>query len=51
MNSHKHARLTAKGRALLVERVLQEGWTLRSAAEAAGISARTASKWLQRYRE
>jgi transposase InsO family protein len=51
MNSHKHARLTAKGRALLVDRVMQEGWTLRSAAEAAGISVRTASKWLQRYRE
>ena len=27
MNSHKHARLTPKGRALLVSRVLDEGWT------------------------
>ena len=51
MNSHKHARLTPKGRALLVSRVLEGGWTLRSAAEAAGISVRTASKWLGRYRE
>jgi transposase InsO family protein len=50
MNSHKHARLTAKGRALLVSRVQQEGWTLRAAAEAAGISVRTVSKWLARYR-
>jgi transposase len=50
MNSHKHARLTAKGRALLVSRVLEEGWTRRSAAEAAGISVRTVSKWLARYR-
>lgn len=51
MNSHKHARLTPRGRALLVARVLEEGWTLRAAAEAAGISVRTASKWLARYRE
>ena len=50
MNSHKHARLTPKGRALLVGRVLQEGWRLRAAAEAAGISVRTVSKWLARYR-
>jgi transposase InsO family protein len=50
MNSHKHARLPAKGRALLVSRVQQEGWTLRAAAEAAGISVRTVSKWLARYR-
>jgi transposase InsO family protein len=50
MNSHKHARLTPKGRALLVSRVLEEGWTRRSAAEAAGISVRTVSKWLARYR-
>ena len=51
MNSHKHARLTPRGRALLVSRVLQEGWTLRAAAEAAGISVRTGSKWLARYRQ
>jgi transposase InsO family protein len=51
MNSHKHARLTPKGRALLVSRVQQEDWTLRAAAEAAGISVRTASKWLGRFRQ
>ena len=50
MNSHKHARLTAKGRALLVSRVLDEGWTMRSAAEAAGISVRTAAKWVARFK-
>ncbi|MFX8118265.1 leucine zipper domain-containing protein, partial [Acinetobacter baumannii] len=27
MNSHKHARLTPMGRALLVSRVLEMGWT------------------------
>lgn len=51
MNSHKHARLTPRGRELLVSRVLEQGWTLRTAAEAAGISVRTGSKWLARYRE
>ncbi|WP_163460432.1 leucine zipper domain-containing protein, partial [Escherichia coli] len=28
MNSHKHARLTPMGRALLVSRVLEMGWTV-----------------------
>ena len=40
MNSHKHARLTAKGRALLVERVLDEGWGVAAASQAAGVSRR-----------
>lgn len=51
MNSHKHARLTPKGRALLVSRILEERWTVAAAAEAAGVSCRTASKWLARFRE
>lgn len=51
MNSHKHARLTAKGRALLVKRVTEEGWTVREASEAAGVSQRTGFKWLARFRE
>lgn len=50
MNSHKHARLTPKGRALLISRVLQQGWTVAAAAEAAGISRRTAYKWLARFK-
>ena len=32
MNSHKHARLTPRGRALLVERVLEQGWTVQEAS-------------------
>jgi transposase InsO family protein len=51
MNSHKHARLTPKGRALLVVRVLDEGWTVASASQAAGVSRRSAYKWLKRFRE
>lgn len=50
MNSHKHARLTATGRALLVSRVLNEGWTMTTAARAMGVSSRTGFKWLARFR-
>jgi transposase InsO family protein len=50
MNSHKHARLTAKGRALLVSRVLHEGWTVVDATKAAGVSERTGYKWLARFK-
>ena len=49
MNSHKHARMTAKGRALMVQRVLRQGWRLSAAAEAAGVSRQTAAKWLRRF--
>ncbi|HEX9417148.1 MAG TPA: leucine zipper domain-containing protein [Gaiellaceae bacterium] len=37
-------------RLLIVERVLERGWTVAAAAEAAGVSERTAAKWLARYR-
>jgi transposase InsO family protein len=50
MNSHKHARLTPKDRALLVDRVLHEGWSVGAASEAAGVSKRTGFKWLARFR-
>jgi transposase InsO family protein len=47
MNSHKNASLTPKGRAHLVQEIERIG--LMPAAEAAGISARTARKWRGRY--
>jgi transposase InsO family protein len=50
MKTHANARLSLKGRELLVDRVLDAGWSLRSAAEAAGISDRTARKWIARHR-
>jgi transposase InsO family protein len=50
MNVHKHARMTVHGRALLVSRILDERWRVADAAEAAGVSVRTAYKWLARYR-
>jgi transposase InsO family protein len=37
-------------RRLIVERVLVEGWAVAAAADAAGVSTRTAAKWLARYR-
>jgi transposase InsO family protein len=46
MNSHKNARLTAKGRAYLVEQIALLG--LSEAARRAGISARRARIWQQR---
>ena len=49
MNVHKNARLTPSGRELLVKR-LQSGWPAVRAAEARGVSARTAYRWLARYR-
>lgn len=50
MNSHKHARLTPIGRALLVRRVLDEGWSVGAASQAAGVSKRTGFKWLARFK-
>jgi transposase InsO family protein len=50
MKMHANARLSLKGRELLVDRVQNAGWSLMSAAEAAGISDRTARKWIARHR-
>jgi transposase InsO family protein len=50
MKLHRNAKLSVKGRELLVERIANAGWSLTQAAEAAGVSDRTAAKWLARYR-
>jgi transposase InsO family protein len=50
MNTHENARMTVRGRALLVKRVMNEGWTVAATAAAAGCSERTGYKWLARYR-
>lgn len=49
MNIHENARSTPASRALLVERVLEGGWSLTEAAQAAGLSRQTAYKWLKRH--
>jgi transposase len=50
MKVHANAPLGPKGRLTMVVRVLERGWSLAAAAEAAGVSERTCSKWLARYR-
>lgn len=49
MNSHKNARLTCEGRKLLIERIAVMG--LSNAAEAGGLSVRSAHKWKRRFEE
>jgi transposase len=50
MRCHANARLSPIGRRLLVDRVQRDGWTVRVAAWSAGVSERTAWKWLARWR-
>jgi len=49
MNVHKNARLTPRGRVLMIERI-NMGMPVRQAAADAGISERTAHRWLKRWR-
>jgi transposase InsO family protein len=51
MKLHGNARSCPKSRKLLVERIETERWSLAAAAEAAGVSQRTAYRWLKRWRE
>ena len=50
MRLHANARTCPKSRQLLVERI-EAGWSVMEAAEAAGISDRSARRWLKRWRE
>lgn len=50
MKLHANAPLGPKGRAIMVRRVVEDGLTLTEAAEAAGVSVRTAGKWVRRFR-
>lgn len=50
MNLHSRARTCPESRALLVRRIERDGWPLTTAAEAAGISRKTASKWVKRFK-
>jgi len=51
MNIHNNARLTFRGRELLVKRIVEQGLRVEEAAQASGVSVRTAYKWLRRYRQ
>lgn len=49
--SHANAPLTPIGRKRLAALIVDEGWTIRRAAERFQVSPATASKWASRYRE
>ena len=50
MNVHKNAKLTPRGRAVIVRRVLEEGQTPQAVATACGVCERTVRKWVARFR-
>jgi transposase InsO family protein len=50
MNAHKNARTTPFGRAVMIRRVLQEGWSVSAVAASFAVSTRTVRKWLARFR-
>jgi transposase InsO family protein len=50
MKLHANHRTCPSSRLLICRRVLEQGWTLQQAAEAAGCSVRTAAKWVGRFR-
>ena len=49
MQLHGNARLCPFQRQLMCTRVRHQGWTIANAAQAAGCSERTVSKWLTRF--
>jgi transposase InsO family protein len=51
MDYHKNARLVVRSREQMSKLVLEQGLTLKQAAACFNVSARTASKWVARYRE
>jgi len=51
MDNHKNARLTVSLRRDLAEKVILQRVTLKLAAASFNVSAKTAAKWVRRYRE
>ena len=51
MDYHQNARLTIRSREQLARKVLHEGCTLKLAAASFNVSAKTAAKWVRRFRE
>ncbi len=50
MKLHANAALSLQKRRVLARRVVEQGWSLTKAAEAAEVSEPTARKWVARYR-
>ena len=51
MDYHQNARLTIHSREQLARRVVEQGVTLKQAAACFHVNAKTAAKWVRRYRE
>src|ERR1035441_3566716 len=51
MDYHQNARLTIHSREQLAQIVVERGGTLKAAAAAFNVSAKTAAKWVGRFRE
>ena len=49
--SHRNAPLTSTGRLRLARCVVDDGWSLRRAAQRFQVSANTAKRWADRYRD
>ena len=50
MTLHQNAKTCPASRRLLCQRIVEEGWSLRAAAAAAGLSEPRARAWLRRWR-
>jgi len=50
MDIHKNARLSFRSRERLVQQVIEQARTLKATAAAFQVTAKTAAKWVQRYR-
>lgn len=50
MDLHSGARTCPASRALLVQRITEQRWSVKAAAAAVGVSVRTGYKWLERAR-
>jgi Integrase core domain. len=51
MDYHQNARLTVHSREQMARKVMEGGVTLKLAAASFNVTARTAAKWVRRYRE
>jgi transposase InsO family protein len=51
MKLHANAALSFRQRERMARRVVEQGWPITKAAEAAEVSGRTCSKWVRRYRQ
>jgi transposase len=51
MDYHQNSRLTIHSREQMAKMVVERGFTLKAAAAAFNVSAKTATKWVRRYRQ